>query len=309
MSARRPDRWLVALLLLLALDCRAAGIAITVDDLPWVEFAQTPKTEVLQQHRRLLAALDGVPATGFVNEGKLVDDGRIVPWRQQMLDDWLAAGHDLGNHTFDHGGLHQVAVGDFEASILRGERYLRPRLARDGRMLRWFRHPYLHTGRDAATRGRIDRFLREHGYRVAPVTIDNGEWIYARAWLNAPAERARLRNDYLRYMLAKTRFFEQSAQALFGRPIDHVLLLHANALNAALLPDLLDGLRGAGHHFISLEAAVADPAYRHADTFHGRGGISWLHRWALTEGRSAAFFADEPEVPAWVMQLAGVDSE
>jgi hypothetical protein len=88
-----------------------------------------------------------------------------------------------------------------------------------------------------------------------------------------------------------------------------VLLLHANALNAAALPDLLDAMRSAGYRFISLDEALQDPAYQHADAFYGRGGISWLHRWALTEKRPAAFFTGEPEVPPWVMQVAGVESE
>ncbi|HUP43023.1 MAG TPA: hypothetical protein VM599_07415 [Thermoanaerobaculia bacterium] len=48
------------------------------------------------------------------------------------------------------------------------------------------RHPFLHTGRSVEVQRRTTRFLEEHGYRVAPVTVDNGDWIcggaYAEAW-------------------------------------------------------------------------------------------------------------------------------
>ncbi|MBV8518049.1 MAG: hypothetical protein JO197_11675 [Acidobacteria bacterium] len=45
------------------------------------------------------------------------------------------------------------------------------------------------------------------------------------------------------------------------------------------------------------------PAYRKSvDGYTGAGGITWLHRWAITEGRDRAIFAGEPRVPHWVEQ-------
>jgi len=54
----------------------------------------------------------------------------------------------------------------------------------------------------------------------------------------------------------------------------------------------------------TLEEAVRHPAYRHADAYDGPGGITWLHRWALTEGRRGDFFAGEPTVPRFVADAA-----
>jgi hypothetical protein len=51
-----------------------------------------------------------------------------------------------------------------------------------------------------------------------------------------------------------------------------------------------------GYRFIALDEALEDPAHELPDTFVGRGGIGWLHRWALTAGRKGKFFAGEPEV-------------
>lgn len=306
----------LALLGLMTLLSAAHGrqMVISVDDLPWVEFSQSTKPEVQARHQRLLEALRGTPAIGFVNEKKLIDDSRLSLWRQQMLVDWLDAGFDLGNHTYDHVDLHRVSAAQFERSIVLGERYLRPLLESRGKSLRWFRHPYLHTGMDAQTRDRIVGFLEQHDYAVAPVTIDNGEWIYARAYLSLlklgdRQQQRKLRAQYVDYMLSKVVFFEDAAQRQFERELPQILLIHANALNADALPDLLTVLRIRGYDFISMAEAVQDPAYAHDDQFFGRSGITWLHRWALTDKMPSSHYANEPTVSEWVMELAGVDGE
>jgi hypothetical protein len=43
---------------------------------------------------------------------------------------------------------------------------------------------------------------------------------------------------------------------------------------------------------------------RIAVTFVGPGGITWLHRWALTQGKRGGFFAGEPTVPEWIEHAA-----
>jgi len=64
-----------------------------------------------------------------------------------------------------------------------------------------------------------------------------------------------------------------------------------------------------GYRFVTLDAAVSDPAYASQDTFTGAGGISWIHRWVLTRDGRGAVLPEEPEVPRWVMDAAGVSSE
>ena len=59
-----------------------------------------------------------------------------------------------------------------------------------------------------------------------------------------------------------------------------------------------------GYAFITLDRALEDPAYRSADTYTGPGGITWLHRWALTQRTAKTFFAGEPDVPGFVAELA-----
>jgi peptidoglycan/xylan/chitin deacetylase (PgdA/CDA1 family) len=261
-----------------------------------------------------------VPVVGFVNENKLEVDGQVQPARVQMLRDWLDAGYGLGNHTYSHMDLNAQGVAAFQQDFLRGEQVLRPLLAERGQRPQWMRHPYLRAGRTAEDRAAMDGFFRDHGYRVAPVTVDNGEWVWAFAYANVMNEQppsaareatlAQLRKGYVPYMLNKLDYYERQSQALLGYALPQVWLMHANELNAATFAELVAATQRRGYRFITLEEAMRDPAYaRGAEGYNGRYGPSWLHRWAMAENKPKDFYAGEPVVPAWVMTLAKVDSE
>lgn len=178
--------WLM--LLLASMQARGEGgrIAITVDDLPWATLAvddgRVGPPDLAAQHAALMAGLRArpLPVTGFVNAGKLVVDGAVDPARLGMLRDWLEAGAELGNHTWGHIDLHAVGVEAFCADVARGDPALRGLLAERGVVPRWFRHPYLRAGRTAEDKQAVVNCLAALGYRVAPVTVDNSDWIWAR---------------------------------------------------------------------------------------------------------------------------------
>lgn len=319
--------WLCALpLLLLSLAVHAAEvdrrIAVTIDDLPWARVDTILPADLQTRHAALMAQLRqaDVPVVGFVNENKLEVDGQVQPARVQMLRDWLDAGYGLGNHTYSHMDLNAQGVAAFRQDFLRGEQVLRPLLAERGQRPQWMRHPYLRAGRTAEDRAAMDGFFRDHGYRVAPVTVDNGEWVWAFAYANVMNEQppsaareatlAQLRKGYVPYMLNKLDYYERQSQALLGYALPQVWLMHANELNAATFAELVAATRRRGYRFITLEEAMRDPAYaRGAEGYNGRYGPSWLHRWAMAENKPKDFYAGEPVVPAWVMTLAKVDSE
>jgi peptidoglycan/xylan/chitin deacetylase (PgdA/CDA1 family) len=290
-------------------------MAITVDDLPVGPPGRHTTAQQEAITERLLAVLaeHAAPAVGFVNENKLEVDGTVEPRRVAMLEAWLDAGHELGNHGYAHLDLHRVEPDAWLADAWRGEQVTRPLVAAHGGELRWFRHPFLHTGRSAEVQRATAAALAERGYRVAPVTVDNGEWIYADAYADAwnrgdEAALERLGRDYVRYMLEVVEFYEGQAEAIAGGPIPHVLLIHAYALNADWLDPLLDALEARGYGWIELEEALEHSAYaRPTHGYTGAGGITWLHRWAITEGVDRAVFRGEPEVPAWVEELAEAD--
>ncbi len=318
-------RLLVFLLLLVSLPTGAAEpdrrIAVTIDDLPWARLGDVATPDLQARHEKLIASLKraDVPIVGFVNEKKLEVDGKVQPQRVAMLRDWLDAGFELGNHTYSHADLHAVGVDAYKQEILDGERQLRPLMAKYGKTPRWFRHPYLRAGRTAEEKQAVVDFLAGHGYKVAPVTVDNGEWVWAFAYanvMNDPARASerevllrRLREGYVPYMLEKLDYYEKQSQALLGYALPQVWLMHANELNADSFVALVDGARQRGYRFVTLDEAMKDPAYQRPDSYTGRWGPSWLHRWAMAEQKPKEFYAGEPLVPQWVLDLAGVESE
>jgi hypothetical protein len=62
-------------------------------------------------------------------------------------------------------------------------------------------------------------------------------------------------------------------------------------------------LRRRGYEFVSIERAVADPAYQSPDHYYGSRGFSWLHRWAMTTGKPRSFFAGAPALPPDVKRV------
>jgi peptidoglycan/xylan/chitin deacetylase (PgdA/CDA1 family) len=287
-------------------------IAITMDDLPGV----SAETQAIGHFQDLTASIldafarHAVPAIGFVNQGKLDRAGEPDPDRLALLRRWADAGLELGNHTYSHIDLHTETLEKVEADVVRGEPAPRALMTAAGKRLRYFRHPFLHTGRDAETRRSFEAFLAARGYRVAPVTVDNSDYVFASAYdhrvgAGDTAQAARVLDAYIGYMNRVVTYYEVQSVAIVGRPMRQILLIHANALNARALPRWLPMLEARGYRFITLDRALEDPAFAALpDEYYGAGGITWLHRWALTAGKRGAFFAGEPEVPAWVQQAS-----
>jgi hypothetical protein len=155
----------------------------------------------------------------------------------------------------------------------------------------------------------VDSLLAKRGYRVAPVTIDNSDYVFAAAYDAAlgrrdSVEARRIGREYVDYMERVTAFYEGQATAIVGREIPQVLLVHASVLNADWFGALATRFEQRGYAFATLDEALADSAYRSADTYVGPAGITWLHRWGLTRGVPRATFAGEPEVPADIAAAA-----
>ena len=154
-------------------------MVLTIDDLPAQRAPGIPDVQIEKIMRSLVATLveQQVPALGLVNEVKLYLDGQVVPERVALLRHWLEAGLELGNHTYSHPDLHRTPLPEFVADLSRGEEVSRSLSEAAQRPYRFFRHPFLHTGRDLETRRALEATLDRLGYRVAPVTVDNSEWI------------------------------------------------------------------------------------------------------------------------------------
>jgi peptidoglycan/xylan/chitin deacetylase (PgdA/CDA1 family) len=307
----RIAAWVLAVGALAIPNAHAAGraVAVTFDDLPAAPAGVVANDVATLDDltRKLLGAVrkHGVPAVGFVNEGKLFVEGagpREVEARTGLLRRWLDAGLELGNHTYSHRDLNRMPLEEFEADVIRGEAVTRRLLEAKGRKLRYFRHPFLHVGLDLEKRRAFEAFLAGRGYTVAPVTVDNDEYVYAAVYADAlrrgdAAAAARIGDDYLRYMDEVFSFFEDVSRRLTGREIRQVLLLHANTLNADRFDALAKALLRRRYRFVPLAEALEDDAYRLPDDFVGAPANSWLNHWEVTAGRKPI---PTPDPPEWI---------
>ncbi|MGA2746940.1 MAG: polysaccharide deacetylase family protein, partial [Candidatus Sulfotelmatobacter sp.] len=146
-------------------------VAVTIDDLPGGMANRLPAADITALTAKLLGTLrdQKVPVVGFVNEKKLYVPGEVDERIKSLLM-WLDYGFELGNHTFSHASLNQVGLKAWEDDVIQGESVTRMLLAQRKMKLRYFRHPYLDTGRDLLTRRQAEAFLVERGYRIAPIT-------------------------------------------------------------------------------------------------------------------------------------------
>jgi peptidoglycan-N-acetylglucosamine deacetylase len=294
---------LAALMPAVAAQAPRRAVAITIDDLPRGGDGSGASFEaVWAMNEKLLRPFkEGrIPVTGFVNQGRQVGFG--LDGMRRLLDLWLDSGADLGNHSHSHLNINNVPLAEYTADIVKGEPVLRAALEARGKTLRYFRHPFLFTGPTPEIKAGIQRFLDDHGYRVAPVTLDDADYMYAALYTRADYHE-RVRREYVPYMESIVEFFERRSVEVVGREFPQILLIHDNQLNADLMPDLLDMFRRRGYRFVTLDEALADAAYRTEDHYAGRGGFSWIHRWSMTKGMPNR---GEPDPPAWVTTARGV---
>ena len=278
-------------------------VAITIDDLPAGMADRLPAADITAMTAKLLGTLrdQKIPVVGFVNEKKLYKLGEVDE-RIKALQMWLDYGFELGNHTYSHASLNQVGLKAWEEEVIQGESVTKILLAQKKMKLRYFRHPYLDTGRDLQTRRQAEAFLVERGYRIAPVTLDGWDWMFAGLY-----EDAKKRNDsalqqqvvkeYLAHHDASFAYSEQLSAKIVGYEPKQILLLHASNLEADHIGELLDVLRKRGYRFVTLEDALGDPAYSLPDTFVGEEGSGWIEHWAISQGKIPQ---GAPEIPQWV---------
>ncbi len=307
---------LLFLFFTISLFAQQKMVAITIDDLPFVRMGSMNSGLLGMRTDNLLNAMVkyNAPATGFVNMNKVYVDGNLDSVRYYLLKIWLLKGFDLGNHTFSHLDYNHVSYSEFVKDIGKNEPLLNQMLKENNKSMVYFRHPYLHRGNSKAKADSLSTYLANHNYIEAPVTIDNAEWIFAAAYdsvikTNIDEQRIAVGKEYISYMESKLRYYEGQSKKLFGRNIRQVLLIHANSLNSDYMGDLLQMFVKNGYSFIDLETALEDELYQTKDHYYKNGGISWLDRWAITQGKNKDFFAGEPVCPANILKLARVDSE
>lgn len=253
-TSRRICVLLCALFGALCTALQAQTICLTFDD------GLDPRTqsEAARWNAQMLAALHdaGVQAMLFP-AGKRVDSAPGIA----LVAAWAGAGHAVGNHSYAHRnfGSPSMSVEDFVADVLRADALLRTQAT-------WqplLRFPYLKEG---DTRAKVDAFrawMAKHGYRPGAVSIDASDWYYDERLRasSLPDAASRIKPLYIRHLLDRAAYYDGLARQVLGRSPAHVLLLHTNAINAALLPDVIAAFRAAGWRIVSPAEAYKDPLY------------------------------------------------
>jgi peptidoglycan/xylan/chitin deacetylase (PgdA/CDA1 family) len=271
----------------------AEKVALTFDDLPLNGILAQGTTEadvagaaiaILKRHH--------VPRVyGFVN-GRRMERG---PAAAAALKAWVAAGYGVGNHTYHHSDLSQVTAAEFIADIRENEPILE--LLDSSGSWHWFRYPYLREGNDLEKRNAVRVELLSRSYRVAQVTLDYEDYLWNSAYARCVARGDReavawLRSTYLDTAAAYIDADRVMARMVFGRPIDHVLLLHLGAFTGEILPSLLKLLRDKGFTMATLEAVEHDDAYSGDPNLPSTQGGTLLEQWMEARG-----FANPPVPP------------
>jgi len=276
-------------------------VAFTIDDLP-LNGARVGLERLRAMTEKLLAGINAhkVPAVGFVNESQLYVPGETDAMIS-VLKSWADAGVELGNHTFSHMRFKDVPLHVFQDDTVRGETLIRMLMKEKGLRVRYFRHPFLQMGTTRELEQAFETFLSERGYRMAPVTVDTLDWMFLAAYSKArnagdAALKKRVSEEYLKYVGLRFDFSERISAELFGRPIRHVLLLHANELNADNIEGLLKLIEDRGYKFVTLERALADPAYRFPERYSDTS--DWLSHWASSKGTKF----DPPAAPEFIQK-------
>lgn len=241
----------------------APQIAFTFDDLP--EHGSLPPGETrIEIASKIIAALRDAhlpPVYGFVNAVWIQKN----PVDAEVLKAWRDAGFPLGNHGWSHMNLNQHTLAEFEDDVLKDEPIIEPLMA--GQDWHWFRFPFLAEGDTPEKHAGIRDFFLQHGYRVADVTMSFGDY----RW-NEPYARCKTKGDqqgvallqktYLEAADQSIDYYRQLSHTLLGRDIPYVLLMHIGALDAEMLPQLLNLYRSRGFKFITLPQAESDEFYR-----------------------------------------------
>ncbi len=244
-------------------NCFATEVAITIDDFPGVGPLPlgVSRLDVENQILNTLQKYQIQNVYGMVIGGEVVGDRKM----EYIINHWIANGNFVANHTYTHHDLAKVDADFYINDIQKTDDYLSQ--VKQNATYKYFRYPYLSDGNTLAKRTAVRSYLFNHGYQIAPVTINFSDY----EW-NAPYARcvrqnntnaiAWLKQIYIQEALSALDEAHYSSEKLFHRDIKNILLIHLGPFDAVVLDDLINAYQQRGVTFISLNDAMTDPVYK-----------------------------------------------
>jgi peptidoglycan-N-acetylglucosamine deacetylase len=253
-------------------------VLISVDDLPIASgglHSEPAERERITRGLLDVLARHQIQAAGMVTWRNMATDG------EKLLDLWLKAGHELGNHTYAHLDYSRTEIAPYLADLEQGRAALAAFLEKRDRKLRLFRFPFLREGETLEKLRAARGWLEQTGQRNLPVTIDNQDWSFEAPWVEArkagdSARMARLTEDFQHALRLEVLTQTALGDEWIGRASPQILLLHANEVGTAQWDALFTWMKGRGFRFASPDEVLADPAFSLPHEFVGQyGGGLW----------------------------------
>jgi len=222
-------------------------ISITIDDLPFVgEYRNFHLNMMIETMTK-----ENIPATGFI----IASEVRQNNW--EILRKFRDAGFGLGNHTLNHANLNRMDTKEYIREIQKADNILLPVLTKP----KFFRYPYLAMS-SGKKREDILCYLAQKEYQVAPITIDSKDFVFTQRLLSVEEKNRRayfeeLKPFYLDFIWQQTLRAEEHSKLNRNNEQAQILLIHANLLNAYVLPDIIHMYQQKGYAFVSLEQALS----------------------------------------------------
>ena len=213
----------------------------------------------------------------------------VDPDYARILDDWIAAGHHIGNHTHSHPSLNDTSADDFIHDVSVADALLGPWIARAP--LRAFRHPLEFWGDTEEKRVLVNAHIDRLAYRSAGVTSWFYEWEWDRAWRHLRQtgrrqEAERLKAEFVDYAAAQIAHDARTCRAVFGHEVIGIGLVHPLAFFTEVADAFFARLFAEGVTFVPLSEALDDPAYLRSGSIVTDAFAVYQIKIAAAEGRA-----------------------
>jgi peptidoglycan/xylan/chitin deacetylase (PgdA/CDA1 family) len=234
------------------------SVAITMDDFSW---SNPVKLSAEERNQRILSALNSHSI-----KGALFVVGRNADSKagKTLLGEWNQAGHQICNHTYSHRNYNdpKITTAEYAEDIVHAETVLKT----FPRYNKLFRFPMLKEGNTVQKRDGLRAFLKQRGYHIGHVTIDNSDWIVderlkIKLSKDPNADLKPYRDYYLNHIWNRAQYYHELGIKVTGRSVSHTLLTHFNLLNGLFLTDLLEMFTSRGWQLIDAAEAFRDPVF------------------------------------------------
>lgn len=245
----------------LSLENPPKKIVLSFDDIP---LSSTHFMSLESRTRSVVEVLqkEGVQAV-FFSVGDHLEHNKQQG--SECLNQLVIANQVIANHTYSHAHLSSSNVDEFIEDVIKNEKIF----STFPSYQKWFRYPYLDIGLNPKLGGSLEKArqmalaLKNLGYRHGYMTIDSYDWYINALLLKAIAEKKtvdwdKLESFYIAHLRKAVKGYTNQ-KALKYSDVIHVILFHANDLNALFLSKTIEMLRNEGWQLTNPEEAFNSP--------------------------------------------------